>query len=154
VCSADLRRRTAWGHADPQQEESNLQLNFLDIGVGISTDTVILGTIGSEQDVRDFTAIGTAVNLAAYLEQNARDGRRILVDRMTYRAVKDLIGDVDGPQQFELRKPGQSVGHLYVRYHLKNLRSQVNELGPTARTKAAEDDRGSVFISYSHKDRQ
>ena len=132
-------------------EESNLQLSFLDIGVGIATDTVTLGTIGGEREVRDFTAIGTAVNLAAFLEENARDGRRILVDRMTFRAVKDLIGDSDGPEQFELKKHGQAVGHPYERYHLKALKGR----GAAAATVAppAADEGGHVFISYSHKDK-
>jgi adenylate cyclase len=103
-------------------DRSNLSLDFLDIGVGIATDNVILGTIGSERGVRDFTAIGTAVNLAAYLETQARDGKRILVDRMTFGRVKSLLDEFDGPEGFVLKKPGQEYGHPYQRYHLKKLR--------------------------------
>ena len=46
-------------------DDNNVGLKFLDIGIGISTEDVILGSIGSGQ-VLDFTAIGTGVNLAAY----------------------------------------------------------------------------------------
>ena len=103
-------------------EASNLSLDFLDVGVGIATDRVILGTIGSERGVRDFTAIGTAVNLAAYLESQARGGRRILVDRMTYGAVKNILDEFDGPEEFVLKKPGQEYGHPYQRFHLKSIK--------------------------------
>jgi class 3 adenylate cyclase len=104
-------------------ESSNLSLGFLDIGIGIATDPVILGTIGSPHGVRDFTVIGTAVNLASYLETQARGGRRILVDRRTYLAVKDAVEEFEGPEDFVLMKPGQTIGHPYQRYHLKTLKS-------------------------------
>jgi adenylate cyclase len=103
-------------------EENNPSLDFLDVGIGIATDRVILGTIGSERGVRDFTAIGTAVNLAAYLESQARGGKRILVDRMTYGAAKTIIDEVDGPEEFFLKKPGQESGHRYHRFHLKSIK--------------------------------
>jgi adenylate cyclase len=70
-------------------DRSNLRLTFLDLGIGISTEDVILGSIGSER-VWDFTAIGTGVNLAAHLMEHARDGRRLLVDKVTFRATQDL----------------------------------------------------------------
>lgn len=54
--------------------ESNQQLDFLDLGVGITTDQVILGGIGNSS-FRDYTAIGTAVNLAAAFEVAAREGK-------------------------------------------------------------------------------
>jgi len=66
--------------------------DFLDIGIGIVSDEVIVGTIDTAQ-VRDYTAIGTPVNLAAsfksvprrrtdhcrreHLPGGAGDGRRV-----------------------------------------------------------------------------
>jgi class 3 adenylate cyclase len=122
----DFRRlRTQW------DEGSTVSLGFLDLGIGIATDTVILGSVGSLR-VRDFTALGTAVNLAAHLMEHARDGRRLLVDKMTYRAAKDVVGSYEGPEPFEFRKPGQAVGHPYERYHIKSLKSGSSTERPDA----------------------
>lgn len=135
-------------------ERSNVPLGFLDLGIGIATDSVILGALGSDR-VRDFTAVGTAVNLAAHLMEHARGGRRILVDKMTYRAAASIIGEYEGPEAFEFKKPGQAVGHPYERYHIKRLRTDSGfsaSLGPpmaNARPAPSHD----VFISYSHKDK-
>ena len=136
-------------------DESNLDLDFLDIGIGIVTDEVIVGTIRSGQ-VRDFTAIGTPVNLANYLEERARGGKRILVDRMTYLAVKDLIEEFDGPEKIGLKKSNYDVAHPYVQYQLKSLRKhpRVEHEGVAETRKvAATGPTASVVISYSHKDR-
>jgi class 3 adenylate cyclase/putative methionine-R-sulfoxide reductase with GAF domain len=135
-------------------EQSNLRLSFLDIGVGIVTDSVVIGTIRSGK-VSDFTPIGTAVNLAAHLEHNARNGKRILVDRMTYIANKDQLAEVEGPEEFELRKSDQSMGHPYVCYHLKRLTGATDDSPePGAIPIPATKKQGSVFISYSHKDKE
>jgi hypothetical protein len=121
-----------------RDQASNQQLDFLDIGIGIVTDQVILGGMGSAK-VRDFTAIRTAVNLAAALEREAREGQQILVDQLTFGSVKDRIDDYAGPEGFELRKPGQTVGVKYKCYHLRAL-------GGPRKT--------SVFISHSRADRK
>ena len=135
--------------------QTNHNLDFLDIGIGIVTDEVIIGTIQSGQ-ISDFTAIGTPVNLANYLEQRAREEKRILVDKMTYLAVKDIIVDFEGPENIELKKPGYDVGLPYVQYQLKCLRGQL----PIDRKKVAEigaavsEKRPIIFISYSHLDKE
>lgn len=118
--------------------ECNQQLDFLDIGVGITTDEVILGGVGSG-DFRDYTAIGTAVNLAAAFESDARDGRRILCDQVTYQNVTDIVSKTEAPKDFLLQAPGQAVGVTYNCYHLKSLK---------------ENQPVRVFISHSHEDRQ
>jgi adenylate cyclase len=133
-------------------ERSNVQLTFLDLGIGISTEDVILGSIGSER-IWDFTAIGTGVNLAAHLMEHAREGRRLLVDKMTYRSVQESIEAFEGPEQFELKKPGQTVAHPYERYCLLRRKGEL-ALGPEPHTEAASAPRGVVFISYSHGDAQ
>jgi len=124
-----LRQR--WG------ESSNQDLEYLDLGIGIATDRVALGAFGSAS-VRDFTAIGTAVNRAAAFEHAARDGRRVLVDRRTWDAAREIIADYAEPERFELRKPGQGVGVVYWQYHLKRLKPDLVV---------------RIFISHSHLDR-
>jgi class 3 adenylate cyclase len=103
-------------------DETNQVLDWLDIGIGIATDSVIVGAMGGKR-VRDFTVIGNAVNLASIFECNARDGKRILVDNITYQKARDIIGDFDGPSEFVLQKPGQSIGVPYKQYHVKSLKS-------------------------------
>jgi adenylate cyclase len=128
-------------------DSHNVRLNFVDLGIGISTEDVILGAVGNNR-VWDFTAIGNGVNLAAHLMEHARDGKRLLVDKITFRAARSLINRYDGPEEFELRKPGQSVAHPYERY--------VIHPGAPAGTAAAPQRRVSrearLFISYSHRD--
>ncbi len=123
--------RSRWG------ESSNQDLGFLDLGVGITTDEVTLGTVGSAK-VRDFTAIGNAVNLASSFQHAARGGRRVLIDQATWSGVRDIVADFEGPTNYELRKPGQTVGVVYRQYHLKRLRPEL----PVR-----------VFISHNQKDR-
>jgi adenylate cyclase len=125
------RLRSRW------DECINQDLAFLDLGIGITTDEVTVGTIGSAR-VRDFTAIGNAVNLASAFQHEARGGRRVLVDQSTWSAVRDIVADFEGPKAYELRKPDQTVGVAYRQYHLKRLRPEL----PVR-----------VFISHNQKDR-
>ena len=137
--------RTEW------DKRTNVPPGLIDVGIGVATDDVILGSMGSER-VRDFTAVGTGVNLAAYLMEEARNGRRILVDKKTYYLVQEHVGEVDGPEAFEFKKPGQ-VGYPSERFHLKSLQNgsaQPDERRPVA---PARESRNDVFVSYSHKDR-
>lgn len=129
----------------------NASLEFLDIGVGIATDEVILGSIGTAR-VRDFTVLGTGVNLAAHLTRDARGGRRILVDKRTYKAVRQFV-DAEGPEEFELKKPDQPQGRRYERYWIRGLEGPAKG-DPTPQKAAARSavERDSVFVSYSHKD--
>ena len=125
-----LRRR--W------DESCNEDLSFLDVGVGISTGTVALGTFGTGM-VRDFTAIGTSVNLASAFEFAARGGKRVLVDNTTYQAVQDITEEFEGPTTFEIIKAGQPVAVKYRHFHLKRLKA---------------DRPVRVFISHNHRDRE
>lgn len=114
----------------------NEDLEFLDVGIGIATDTVTVGTMGSRM-VRDFTVIGNAVNLAAAFEREARNGKRILVDQVTFKSAQDIVCDYEGPENYLLQKPGQRIGHPYKMYHLKAI---------------SDSRRIRVFICHSHKD--
>jgi len=105
-------------------EEINQILDFLDIGIGIATDLVIVGAMGGKR-VRDFTVIGNAVNLAASFEQHARNKKRILVDNITYQNIRDIVGEFEGPSEFVLKKQGQSHGVAYKQYHIISLKTPV-----------------------------
>jgi class 3 adenylate cyclase/putative methionine-R-sulfoxide reductase with GAF domain len=117
--------------------DSSEQLDFLDIGIGIVTDMVTLGAIGTEK-VRDFTAIGSAVNLAAAFENQARNGVRIIANQLTYRDMKNHV-EAEALDDFVLKKPGQSVGIPHKRYSLKKLVTTPDE---------------QIFICHSHVDRE
>jgi class 3 adenylate cyclase len=61
----------------------------IEVGIGIASGEVILGSIGSENR-RDFTAIGSHVNLCARLCSLAKP-REILMAESTHQQVRNLV---------------------------------------------------------------
>lgn len=119
-------------------DEGNEDLSFMDIGIGIATGTAAVGSFGSAE-VKNFTAIGTVINLASAFEAAARNGRRVLVDNSTWVASRHIVLESEGPLPFELGKPDQGVKIKYQHYWLKRL---------------TPDRPLRVFLSHNHHDRE
>ncbi len=64
----------------------------INVGVGISTGTVLLGDVGSSRR-KDLTVIGDEVNLASRLETASKKGRhsRIVVSGSTFRHIEGFV---------------------------------------------------------------
>jgi adenylate cyclase len=127
-CGFHMREQFAQLRNEWQRGSSRSRnLNFLDLGVGIAFDEMTIGAVGDEK-VSDFTLVGGAVNLAASLEREARDGKFLLCDLDTFEAVQPWISKFEGPIEFG----------SYLIYHLKEVRSSTQ--------------RASVFVCHSSAD--
>lgn len=137
-------------HAD-WTEAQNEDLSFLDVGVGIATDEVILGMTGNDR-LRDFTVIGTAVNLAAALEWSGRDGKHVLCDNHTFVDAREIVESSEEPQRFNIGRPNQVVTHWYRVHEITALRIQHGERLQEIKPVVQPASQPHVFVSYAHKD--
>ncbi|HSE48755.1 MAG TPA: adenylate/guanylate cyclase domain-containing protein [Terriglobales bacterium] len=82
-CALEIHKAVAdWNAANPARDP-------LQVGVGIVTGEVVLGSIGSA-DRQDFTVIGSNVNLCSRLCAKAAAGE-VLLAESTYKLVQDLV---------------------------------------------------------------
>jgi adenylate cyclase len=80
---AMLRELGVWNTA--RIKEGKLAV---DIGIGLNTDNVVSGNIGSKKRM-DYTIIGDGVNLAARLESACKQyGAHILISEFTYKQLR------------------------------------------------------------------
>ncbi len=69
----------------------------IDMGIGLNSDTIVAGNIGSPKRM-DYTMIGDGVNLAARIESACKQySAKILISEFTYRQLKGTyrLRDVD-----------------------------------------------------------
>ena len=96
----------------------NQATDYIDVGIGIVTDDIILGTVGNNL-IHDYTVIGAPVNLAAALEFNARAGSRILIDANTFYSLDSELYTCAGPKENVLTKSGKGLPVGYEVYEVK-----------------------------------
>ena len=82
-CGVEIHRAVAQQNVDHPDRQP------IELGIGIVTGEVILGSIGSK-DRLDFTVIGSNVNLCSRLCSLAGP-REILIAESTYQMVRDLV---------------------------------------------------------------
>ena len=134
-------------------DDVNESLSFVEVGVGIATDTVTLGTVGSDE-VREFTAVGRAVNLASTLVYNARDGHRVLTDRQTVRNAAAVIEESRVAFAVQIKSVGPD-GPSYEVHEILRLRAgdeQETVRVPMPPPMVMAPSSRQVFVSYSHAD--
>jgi adenylate cyclase len=83
ACISMITELGRWNEARAQDGKKPV-----DIGIGLNTDTIVSGNIGSPKRM-DYTVIGDGVNLASRLESACKEySARILVSESTFSALK------------------------------------------------------------------
>jgi hypothetical protein len=85
---------------------------------------------------------------------SARDGRRILTDRLTFRSGADVIDRWSGPDRMQIKSTGPG-GPDYEVYEVLALKASGDRPAavPAPRLEVPPAGRQQVFISYAHADR-
>lgn len=82
---------------------------WLPLGIGVHTGLAYVGVVGSSQDnLRDFTALGDNVNITARLVSQAGPGE-ILISDEAYQAAGIDLGDLER-RQLELKGKSELTG--------------------------------------------
>ncbi len=136
-CAFEMRRRFVELH-ERWKQAANVLIDYLDLGVGIASDEVMIGAVGDEL-FRDFTVIGPAVNLARALEREARDGHFVLCDQLTCNALGKRGIKPVATLRLSMSEHGETQGRSYPAYHIED---QVH----------AQQAR-MVFVSHAASDR-
>ena len=89
------------------------------MGVGVNTDNVVTGNIGSSKRM-DFTMIGDGVNLAARLEGSCKTyGAQIIISEFMQNNLKGILVNINSPG-------GTVVGSQQIYEKLKKLGKKRN----------------------------
>lgn len=101
----------------PEINRWNVEHSYpeIEMGIGINTGTVVLGSLGSESRAK-YTAVGQTIDRAFEIE-SCSVGRQVLISNSTLRAVKDDL-EVDFLYNF-VPDPTQLVKvQIYEVYHI------------------------------------
>ncbi|VXD10381.1 AAA-like domain-containing protein [Planktothrix paucivesiculata] len=123
------------------QNRINRELTPIEFGIGLNSDEVMCGKIGSTKRM-DLTFIGSGVNLASYLESlNKRYGTAILMSESTCKPYIDRII----VRELDLIRPWKNSKPIHI-YELVGMR-----VGQYARPLPEQKQK---IIEYYHKGRE
>jgi len=112
----------------------------VEIGIAINTGEAMVGSIGSET-LKNYTAIGDAVNTAARLEGVTGAGR-IQITRATYEEVKDMI---EGEWQVPVRVQGKA--EPLEMFLVTDIHRELVDTLPTRDASTASEEKGRIMSS-------
>jgi len=95
-------------------EHADRKGSWLPVGVGVHTGVAYVGTVsGAEGSVKDVTALGDNVNIAARLASMAGAGEALISDA-AYGAADLKLGDLE-QRQLELKGKSEPIGVRVLR---------------------------------------
>ncbi len=100
-------------------------LSPLEMGIGLNTGDAIVGNVGSEKRAK-YTAIGTAINLAARVE-GCTVGGQVLASPFTYERIRE-VADVGPPIPVEVK----GIREPLLLYELRALHGRYPRRLPEA----------------------
>ncbi len=107
ACASALEMFVALGRLNVDLQKDGLPQ--IDIGIGIHTDVVTVGNMGSEQRF-DYTVMGDGVNLGSRLEGQCKTyGAKIIISQATLNQVEAVIGPVTALYLDKIAVKGKSV---------------------------------------------
>ncbi|MFN2556563.1 MAG: adenylate/guanylate cyclase domain-containing protein [Nitriliruptorales bacterium] len=95
--------------------------------IGIYTGPALVGNVGTDR-LRNFTAIGDAVNYAARLETNAEPGE-VVIGSSTYQLIRH-VAQVIPLDRLQRVETAQGKQELFGAYLLMGLRQDANQREP------------------------